>query len=237
MPVDRSMGKALRKALGVETIKFEVEPRPSGKSQLMNPRRLKVFVFLWKTPGSHIRQISRATKIPVESLKWHLGMLDKAKLIASRRFERRIAYYPRGLIRREDTELFAQISIPVRRQIVKTIWGSPKGASIDTISKGVPLSKPALRHHLTVLKNVVAIETSRVKKPVEFCPSKKFKRTVMLYKSRIPKVKDWLQTALEKDCVNPRMKEGRHGSVRIRLSLGIKKKNIEFKLNPFSYIL
>jgi predicted transcriptional regulator len=231
------MGKALRKALGIETVRFEVEPRPSGKSQLMNARRLEIFIFLWKAPGSHIRQISRATRIPVESLKWHLRMLDRAKLTASKRFERKIAFYPRGLLRREDVELFAQISVPVRRQIVKIIWKSPNGAILESISAGVSLSKPALRHHLMVLKNVAAIETSKDEKPVIFYPSKRLQKLASLYKTRIPKAREWLQSALEKDCLNPTVREGREGVVRIRLSLGIKKKNIEFRLNPFDYIL
>ena len=53
----KSVGKALRKALGHETFKFDVESRKDGRSQLMNPRRLRIFSYLWKMPCSHIRQI------------------------------------------------------------------------------------------------------------------------------------------------------------------------------------
>jgi predicted transcriptional regulator len=182
MPKDKSVGKALRKALGLETIKLEVESRPSGKSLLMNPRRLAVFRYLWNVPCSHIRQVSRSSRIPVESLKWHLKMLEGAELIASKRFQRKLAFYPKPLIRFEDIQIFASMSDPIRKGIVRAIWKHSEGASVDLISSGLPISGPATRHHLCILEELGVIEVSREHKPIIYRLDGQVARLDSLYK-------------------------------------------------------
>ena len=72
------MGRALQRALGAEFVLPEVEPREAGTSLLMNPRRQRVFEYVWNHPCSHLRRMSRELRIPPQSLRWHLLRLTGA---------------------------------------------------------------------------------------------------------------------------------------------------------------
>jgi len=236
MPEKRSVGRALRKALGLEMVELEIEPRKGGSSQLMNPRRLKIFRYLWSLPCSHIRQVSRATGMPVESLKWHLNMLEKSKLISSKKFERKVAYYPTGLVRPKDVEVFAQISESTRRGIVRLLWRELKGVQLEQLASELFMSKQALNHHLSILESLSIIESSKGKKPTTYRLHGNAEELMLLYQRRASKVLDWLQRTLDEDCLNPRIIEKREDWARIRLSLGVKKKTLKFHLDPFQHI-
>lgn len=237
MPEEKSVGKALRKALGLETVKFDVEPRVGGTSRLMNPRRLAIFEHLWKIPCSHIRQISRAIKIPVESLKWHLKVLERSELIGAMRSERRVAFYPKGLIREEDVGLFAQLSNTKRRKIVKMLWEKPEGVELNEISSAMKISKQALHHHISILENLSVVKGFKEGRRAKYRLDKKMDKLKSLYQRISGKLLKWLLSSLENDCLNPEVLKKDERAVRIRVSLGVKKSTIEFHLNPFSYIL
>lgn len=236
MPEKRSVGRALRKALGLEMVELEIESRKGGTSQLMNPRRLKIFRYLWSFPCSHVRQVSRATGMPVESLKWHLKMLEKSKLISSKKFERKVAYYPTGLVRPKDVELFAQISEPTRRAIIRLLWREPKGIKLELLASNLAMSKQALNHHLSILEKLSVIESTKRKKPTIYRLHGSMDGLMLLYQRRASKVLDWLRRVLDEDCLNPRITEKRDDRARFRLSFGVKKKMLQFFLDPFHHI-
>jgi len=237
MPEEKSVGKALRKALGLETVKFDVEPRVGGTSRLMNPRRLAIFEHLWKNPCSHIRQISRATKIPVESLKWHLRMLERSELIGALRSERRVAFYPKGLIREDDVELFAQLSNTKRREIVRILWEKPEGTELNEISSAMKLSKQALHHHISILENLSVVKGLKEGRRAKYRLDKNVDKLKRLYQRRSGKLLKWLLSSLENECLNPEVVKKDEEAVKVRVSLGVKKSTMEFQLNPFSNIL
>ena len=230
----KSVGKALRKALGHETFKFDVESRKDGRSQLMNPRRLRIFSYLWKMPCSHIRQISRATRIPVESLKWHLRTLEKFELLKSRKSSRRVAYFPVGLVRAKDIELFSQISDPRRREIVRVL-SEKSDVTLDDMSSKVSLSKQALHHHLSILEDLSVITSPKGKRPARYSIHENMKGLARVYENRTGEVLKQLVSSLTRDCLNPKVKALRDDVVRIRISLGVRQRSIRFGLNPLGY--
>ena len=115
------MGRALQRALGVEFVLPEVEPREGGTSLLMNPRRQRVFEYVWNYPCSHLRRISRELRIPPQSLRWHLLRLRESRLLASRKVKGKTVYYAPWAIRDEDVPLFASLSNGVRGRIVRFV--------------------------------------------------------------------------------------------------------------------
>jgi predicted transcriptional regulator len=202
----------------------------------MNPRRLSIFQYLWNNPCSHIRQISRGTNIPLETLKWHLKSLERSGLLASKKFGRKVAFYPKGLIRTIDVRIFAQISAPVRQRIIKLLYKNPDGVKLGEISSELSMSKQALNHHLSLLADQSIIKGQKGKKPAVYRIHENLTNLIDIYKNRTDEVLNWLLPALEKDCLNPKPGDKRGDKIRIKLSLGVKKKNIRFVLNPIQNI-
>jgi DNA-binding transcriptional ArsR family regulator len=235
-PDDKSVGKALVKALGLETIKLDIEYRKGGKSQLMNPRRFRVFFHLWKNPCSHIRQISKSAKIPVESLKWHLKTLERSKFVHSKRFARRVAYYPKELIRKEDVELFAQLSDPKRKKIVSILGQGSDGVGLEEMSSKLSISKQALNHHISILKRLSVIRSAEGDRSGIYSLDERMNGLNQEYEGRADEVLAWLLSLLDEDCLNPEVKKRQEEFIRLRLSLGTGKKTIRLHMNPFNNI-
>lgn len=120
------VGRALRRALGEPFALPEVEPREGGSSLLMNPRRQRVFEYVWNRPCAHLRRIARDLNIPPQSLRWHLLRLRDAKILDSRVVKGRTVYYAPWAIRDEDVERLAALTNGVRRTIVHMLGSGPK---------------------------------------------------------------------------------------------------------------
>src|SRR3990172_7861555 len=106
----KSVGRAFQRALGSEFVLPEVEPREAGTSLLMNPRRQRVFEYVWNHPCSHLRRISRDMRIPPQSLRWHLIRLRGGGILASRTLKGKTVYFAPWALREEDVPLFASLS-------------------------------------------------------------------------------------------------------------------------------
>lgn len=59
--------------------------------------RNKIFIFIQKYPGSHLREIERITKIPYSTLKYHLNYLNKHNLIIEKQEKGNNKYYSKTI--------------------------------------------------------------------------------------------------------------------------------------------
>ncbi len=71
---------AFRRAVGEEPDLPQTERRP-GVSVLLNERRRRIFLTVLDRPGIHLRELSRALDVPLQSLSWHVEILKKAGLL------------------------------------------------------------------------------------------------------------------------------------------------------------
>src|SRR2546425_4673951 len=115
------VGRALQRALGTQFVLPEVEPREGGTSLLMNPRRQRVFEYVWNHPCAHLRRMSRELHVPPQSLRWHLLRLTEAGLLASRPVKGKTVYFAPWALRDEDVALFASLSNGMRGRIVRLV--------------------------------------------------------------------------------------------------------------------
>lgn len=125
MPPRRRVGAALRRALG-EPPSLEARPRPSGRSVLLNRRRLEVFWEIARRPGIHARELSRATSVPLQSLLWHLRPLRDAGLIASRRMGKFTILSVTGTAAESQLPALASLDIVRHAAIARTVLQTPR---------------------------------------------------------------------------------------------------------------
>ena len=115
------MGKALRVALRSDIPLPRVEPRESGVSFLMNPRRRQVYEHVAREPGTHLRKAARSLGIPTQSLRWHVQVLLQAQLIRESRVRGRAAYFCEGLVEEGDEAVFVCLRDPLNQKVWKAL--------------------------------------------------------------------------------------------------------------------
>jgi len=64
---------------------------------LLNDTRREIYNYILNNPGCHFREISKNLNKSASTLNWHLRILEKSKLIGSRKFGNKIIYYPTGM--------------------------------------------------------------------------------------------------------------------------------------------
>ena len=116
-----AIGRALRVALRSDLQLPRVEPRESGISQLMNPRRQKVYELVAREPGVHLRSAGRHLAIPTQSLRWHLRVMVRAGLLREVRLRGRAAYFCEGLTEAEDDPVFVCLQDGMNRRILENL--------------------------------------------------------------------------------------------------------------------
>jgi len=116
-----AVGKALRVALRSDIPLPRVEPRESGISFLMNPRRRQVYVHVAHEPGTHLRRAARSLGIPTQSLRWHVQVLLAAQLIRETRIRGRAAYFCEGLVEAGDEVFFVCLQDPMNQKIWRAL--------------------------------------------------------------------------------------------------------------------
>jgi len=119
-----AVGKALRLALRSEIQLPRIEPRESGVSHLMNARRQRIFEYIAREPGVHLRKASREMRIPTQSLRWHLKVMARAGLLREVRLRGRAAYFCEGLTDPADDAVFVCLQDEMNRRILKHLLGA-----------------------------------------------------------------------------------------------------------------
>lgn len=69
----------------------------SDASLLHLPARRALYAIVSKFPGLHLREIQRKADLATGELEYHLGILERAGLVKSRRIEGYLRFFPRGL--------------------------------------------------------------------------------------------------------------------------------------------
>jgi DNA-binding transcriptional ArsR family regulator len=112
--------------------------------------RRRIYQFLQKFPGAHMREIGREAAIPMGTLEYHLHYLVKANLLTTRQDARYTRYFPTGELSRQDKDVLALLRQKVPRQIAAHLLLAP-GSSHGQLLTKFALSPSTLSFHLKKL--------------------------------------------------------------------------------------
>ncbi|MEK6852049.1 MAG: hypothetical protein AABY30_05885 [Candidatus Thermoplasmatota archaeon] len=225
------MGRALQRALGVEFVLPEVEPREGGTSLLMNPRRQRVFEYVWNYPCSHLRRISRELRIPPQSLRWHLLRLRESRLLASRKVKGKTVYYAPWAIRDEDVPLFASLSNGVRGRIVRFVAHRETTTQSD-IFRGLETYQQAVLPPLGELTGLGLLKTWKENGKRFYVLGDAYARLQVTYAEASEERLDRLLAVLRSDGVSPKVRSRGEGEVQVQVSSGVEKSVLRLRLAP-----
>lgn len=121
--------------------------------------RKRIYQYLQKFPGAHMREIGREVDIPMGTLEYHLHYLVKANLLTTRQDTRYTRYFATGELSRREKDVLAILRQKVPRQLAAYLLLEP-GASHGTLLAKFALSASTLSFHLKKLTsaNIASVE-------------------------------------------------------------------------------
>lgn len=121
--------------------------------------RRRIYQYLQKVPGSHMREIGREVDIPMGTLEYHLHYLVKANLLTTRQDARYTRYFATGELSRREKDVLAVLRQKVPRQVSAHLLLAP-GSSHGVLLQKFQLSASTLSFHLKklVTAGIVSVE-------------------------------------------------------------------------------
>jgi predicted transcriptional regulator len=94
--------------------------------------RRRIYNYLLKNPGIHLREISRKLKIPKTTLRYHLIYMEKRTLITTENNSRYCRYFASNMLGKKDRDILNVIRNDSYRNIILIIlrvWSPQKNIS------------------------------------------------------------------------------------------------------------
>lgn len=142
---------------------------------LENSRRKKIYNFIRKNPGIHLRELQRKLSIPLSSLEHHVEYMIRKDIIDKER-EGRYTRYFAGHLTKEEREVISALRHAKLREIVSIVLKQKEVKSQDFIDHlNIPSStlsyylKYLVEHSILVrqkigYENIYSIKDQRVGK-------------------------------------------------------------------------
>ncbi len=113
--------------------------------------RKKTFETIKDNPGIHLREVDRTLDIPLGTIRYHLRVLEKRKLITTRKEGKYMRYYAKGEIDRYDKDRLAVLRKELPRTIILFLMEYPE-SSHKEISDVIDVAPSTISYHLKRLR-------------------------------------------------------------------------------------
>jgi len=147
----KGIGKALESAIRDEEVQAEI--KRSSRHILLNQHRRDIFSQLTLTPCIGMSQLAEKTGIAQNTVEWHLDALLKEDFVSEIRVGRRRAFYPQGLINKEQAEFFFVLNLPRHTDVLFSVIEGA-GMSQAEISKKTGDSRQTVAKAMNELEGV-----------------------------------------------------------------------------------
>lgn len=132
---------------------------------LANDMRRKIYNFIVKNPASHLRKIKRELDISMNTVMWHLKVLEDANLIKSKKFGNKLHYFHSKISEEEYIKFLLEGDEKIA-DIINYLQEKREEYLIK-IAKETDLHPKTLRHYLDKLE-ALGIIKSKDKKQMQY---------------------------------------------------------------------
>ena len=135
--------------------------RISEANVLLNERRRRIYEYLIRHPGAHLREIMRSFNLGVHAVQWHLSMLERFHLIGHDRCGRYLIFYPIG---NRPSNLEVKIRNALQNEKTTKILfiiASNPGISPTSVYRQLNLHKNTANYHIQKLLKLGLIEKAK----------------------------------------------------------------------------
>ncbi|MFH0815459.1 MAG: hypothetical protein V1934_01400 [Methanobacteriota archaeon] len=198
----------------------------------MSENDAEVLSFLSHRPCSIRSQIASAMSLSPASIKWHLRKLAKAELLAARNFKGHAAYYPVGMLRDEEFEIFAFLANEDRRAALREVITNP-GLAQDGLALKLGSSRQSVSRVLRDLGKLGLALTSRDGRSVRYYPSELLSNSGEAYLDRRKGLLDGTLSKLSVLGLQPKVIKSDPAEVYVIIGGKGRQTTLRFGLNPY----
>ncbi len=119
--------------------------------QLQLESQRRVYAFLLRNPGVHMRRLSRELGIEMGTLRYALDQLERRGLVASKEERNLRAYFAAGKLSQRDQGLASLLQQKRFRDIIVSVLSSP-GATHSELSGRLGLKPSTLSKYTNILE-------------------------------------------------------------------------------------
>ena len=192
----------------------------------------EILAFLSHRPCSIRSQIASAMSLSPASIKWHLRKLVKVELLASRNFKGHDAYYPIGMLRDEELEIFALLAYADRRAALREAITNP-GLSQDDLSAKLGFSRQSVSRVMRELGKLDLAVTARDGRNVRYYPSELLTSSGEAYLDRRKGLLDGTVSRLSMLGLQPKLIKSEPAEVYVLIGGKGRQTTLRFGLNPY----
>lgn len=201
-------------------------------SVLFNQNRIAIFEIITAMPGVTISELARRINGSLSTVKWHINKLIEAGYVEEVEFGKKKGNYALEQINPVDGKLFHILNQSGQiRDFFITIYKNP-GLSMKEIADALQVSYQSARWNVTQLSNAGLLETLREGKNLCISPSPLWDKRASSYKrSRL--FRRFLLKKFSEDYLDPDILPSPDYKLSVMFSIGGKKRQATFVLNPF----
>ena len=123
--------------------------------------RRRIYSFILKYPGLHLRELSRKLNVPKTTLNYHLKYLEKENFLLGKSEDRFTRYYATKKVGASDKAILGIMRQDIPRRIILFLFLYPEHSKID-ISQDLEKPTTTISFHLKKLMDLDIIENRRV---------------------------------------------------------------------------
>ena len=127
---------------------------------LANLRRKKIYNFVRKNPGVHLRELQRRLRIPLSSLEHHIDYMIRHNVLYKEKEGRYIRYFA-GEFTKEERKLISALRHEKLREIVLLIL-EKKEVKFQDLKDGLDLPASTLSYFLKILVERCILKREKV---------------------------------------------------------------------------
>jgi DNA-binding transcriptional ArsR family regulator len=235
--MSKGVGKALERAIvsKKEKIQGEIEHK-DVKFEFMNKNRQEIFQFLCLHPCCYTSMMSRATKLSLHTINWHLRRLLDAGYISKAEPGKRTVFYPKEMVSLKDIPIFKLLNTDRAKSIYILI------AENNGIFQGEICNKLGLKHQAVIwyskklesLKLISSFEDGKYRRyyPTELLHKKKDESSM-----RMKLFREWLVNKFQRENLSPTILRTTEDKFVVRIKRGGTKAVLTLHTNPFVTVL
>ena len=120
-----------------------------------------ILLYIQKNPGSHLRGIHKGLEMPLGTLRYHLGTLEKTGQIISERYNSHRHYFIAGFFKENERSMLKMLNKKNLKQIISFLMGKDNPVTLPDIATHTGMSHASVMWHIKELVNLgMALESN-----------------------------------------------------------------------------
>jgi predicted transcriptional regulator len=228
----KKMIAEFNKMLDIEGKSLEFECSIDRDAALLNFTRCEIYEYLCFHPCSSVTRIARKLRLTESSVRWHLKKLVLERLVGFNK-DGSTVFYPMKMVKPEHVHILKILALDRTRGILALVEKN-KNLSQSQLCRMVNLNIRTVMKYASDLVRIGLIKSVTAGKFKRFQITDMANDLKRMYRRRAKRFKEYILRRAKSDGLSPQIVLATPELLKIKLSIGERKKVLTLPLNPFN---